>query len=78
MHLEALAARHALPVIWPFRTDAEAGGLMSYGVKLADAVLAQNLKINVTAVGRDASGNMQPKRLDAHSDGADRQLLGRP
>jgi putative tryptophan/tyrosine transport system substrate-binding protein len=37
MHLAALAARHALPVIWPFRTDAEAGGLMSYGVKLADA-----------------------------------------
>jgi putative tryptophan/tyrosine transport system substrate-binding protein len=37
MHLTALAARHALPVIWPFRTDAEAGGLMSYGVKLADA-----------------------------------------
>jgi putative ABC transport system substrate-binding protein len=37
VHLAALAARHALPVIWPFRTDAEAGGLMSYGVKLADA-----------------------------------------
>jgi len=37
MHLGALAARHALPVIWPFLADAEAGGLMSYGVKLADA-----------------------------------------
>jgi putative ABC transport system substrate-binding protein len=36
-NLAALAARHAVPVIWPFRTDAEAGGLMSYGVKLADA-----------------------------------------
>ena len=37
VRLAALAARHALPVIWPFRTDAEAGGLMSYGVKIADA-----------------------------------------
>jgi ABC-type uncharacterized transport system substrate-binding protein len=36
-HLAALAARHGLPVIWPFRTDAEAGGLMSYGVMLAAA-----------------------------------------
>jgi putative ABC transport system substrate-binding protein len=33
----ALAAHHAVPAIWPFRTDAEAGGLMSYGVRLADA-----------------------------------------
>jgi hypothetical protein len=40
-------------------------------------VLAQNLKINVTAVGRGASEKMQPKQLDAHSDGADRQLPGR-
>jgi ABC-type uncharacterized transport system substrate-binding protein len=31
------AARHAVPVIYPLRPDAEAGGLMSYGTKLADA-----------------------------------------
>jgi putative tryptophan/tyrosine transport system substrate-binding protein len=35
--LIALAARTAVPVIYPFRSDAEAGGLMSYGVSLADA-----------------------------------------
>src|SRR5439155_21990808 len=35
------------------------------------------LKISVTAVGRSTSENMPPKRLDAHSDGADRQPLGR-
>ena len=37
MQLVALAARHAVPGIYPFRADAEAGGLMSYGVSLADA-----------------------------------------
>ena len=43
------------------------------------AVLAQNLKIIVTAVRAwtGTSGNMRPKLLDAHSDGADRQLPGR-
>jgi putative ABC transport system substrate-binding protein len=32
-----LAARNAVPAIYPFRADAEAGGLMSYGVSLSDA-----------------------------------------
>jgi ABC-type uncharacterized transport system substrate-binding protein len=32
-----LAARYRIPVIYPFRADAEAGGLMSYGVSLSDA-----------------------------------------
>jgi len=37
VHLTMLAARHAVPAIYPLRPDAEAGGLMSYGTKLADA-----------------------------------------
>jgi putative tryptophan/tyrosine transport system substrate-binding protein len=31
VRLTSLAARHAVPTIYPFREDAEAGGLMSYG-----------------------------------------------
>lgn len=35
--LARLAARHAIPAIYPYRTFAAAGGLMSYGPDLADA-----------------------------------------
>jgi putative ABC transport system substrate-binding protein len=34
--LVALANSHALPAIYPFREDAVAGGLMSYGTNLRD------------------------------------------
>jgi putative tryptophan/tyrosine transport system substrate-binding protein len=37
VQLITLAARHAVPAMYPLRPDAEAGGLMSYGTKLADA-----------------------------------------
>jgi hypothetical protein len=32
--LAALAARYSLPVIYPFRVNVEAGGLMSYGISV--------------------------------------------
>jgi putative ABC transport system substrate-binding protein len=33
----ALTARHAVPAIYPWRSHADAGGLMSYGTSLLDA-----------------------------------------
>ena len=36
IQLIILSARHAIPAIYPFRENAEAGGLMSYGPNLAD------------------------------------------
>jgi putative ABC transport system substrate-binding protein len=36
VQLVILAARFAIPAIYPFREDAEAGGLLSYGPNLSD------------------------------------------
>ena len=36
VQLIILSARHAIPAIYPFRENAEAGGLMSYGPNLTD------------------------------------------
>jgi len=40
-----LAARHAIPVIYGRRADAEAGGLMSYGSKSADINRQQGIYV---------------------------------
>ncbi len=37
VRIVTLAARHAIPAIYPYRTFAAAGGMMSYGSDLADA-----------------------------------------
>ena len=37
VQLAQLAARHAIPAIYPDRVHAEVGGLMSYGASLGDA-----------------------------------------
>jgi putative ABC transport system substrate-binding protein len=37
VQLTTLAVRHAVPAIYPFREDVEAGGLMSYGPNISDS-----------------------------------------
>jgi putative ABC transport system substrate-binding protein len=36
VHLATLAVHHGVPAIYPYREDAEAGGLMSYGPSITD------------------------------------------
>jgi putative tryptophan/tyrosine transport system substrate-binding protein len=50
--LAALAARHKLPTVYPYREAVEAGGLMSYGPNIPDAV-----RLAGTYVGRILHGD---------------------
>jgi hypothetical protein len=50
----ALAARHALPVSYPLRDFAAAGGLMSYGTSISDAVRQTGVYVGHSQ-GRKAS-----------------------
>ena len=49
VQLAALAARHAVPAIYPFSEDAEAGGLMSYGPSNTQTWSAKSASIPVAS-----------------------------
>jgi putative ABC transport system substrate-binding protein len=64
--LALLAVRHAMPTVFPFRDDAEAGGLMSYG-----ASVAEEFRLVGTYTGRILRGEkpadmpvMQPTKFE--------------
>jgi ABC-type uncharacterized transport system substrate-binding protein len=65
-HLIALAARHMLPTMYAFREVALSGGLMSYGIDLADAYRQQALYVGRILKGEKPTDLpvFQPTKFD--------------
>ena len=65
-HLISLAARQKLPTMYAFREIALAGGLMSYGIDLADAYRQQALYVGRILKGESPADLpvFQPTKFD--------------
>jgi putative ABC transport system substrate-binding protein len=53
--IAALAARYALPTVYPWREQAEAGGLMSYGTSIREAYRQSGIYVGQVLKGAKAA-----------------------